>query len=349
LSGRPATSRPALALLTAVALACALPSCAGHRHASCGFIEPDGPWEHAVVSLPDRVDGAPLRMHYLAAGPVDAPRVVLVHGFPDLSYGWRHVIPALARDHRVLAPDTRGYGGTDRPDDGYDMHTLAADLAAFIAASAVADGLPADTPAHLVAHDWGAAAGWWVAIDHPGALLSYTGISVPHPLTWFRFMEEDAEQRRRAGYQKTLALPGIAGVIAGFSKRRFATLYRGDLVDPAVVTDEDLSVYAATFRSASDWRPPLRYYQRLRSDRASLILDAEAATPVSVPVLVLWGEQDSFLMARQAARSCRHVSPGPCEVTLFGDAGHWVQWDDPDGLVERWRDFVGGLQARPTE
>ena len=93
-----------------------------------------GPWENLWIDVPDRVDGAPLRMHYLAAGPVDAPRVVLLHGFPDLGWGWRDVLPQLAEDHRVLAPDLRGYGGTDRPEEGYDVGTLAADIAGFLAA-----------------------------------------------------------------------------------------------------------------------------------------------------------------------------------------------------------------------
>lgn len=325
-------------------LAALLASCAARRPPGPPIDAVPGPWEHAFVELPDRGDdGAPLRMHYLAAGPVDAPRVVLVHGFPDLSVGWRHVLPDLAADHRVLAPDTRGYGATDKPEGGYGMREMAVDLASFIAASAEADGQPADTRVHLVAHDWGAAVGWWVAMDHPERLLSYTGISVPHPLAWHQALQEDREQRRRATYQKQLASPPAAGYLAGLSRRGLTRVYRGSLVYPEAVTEQDIDVYASAFATADDWRPPLRYYQRLQSDGDTIVAQAEAAPAVSVPVLVLWGAQDRFLFARQAPRSCAFVAPGPCEVEVFEDAGHWVQWDRPDGLVQRWRTFVEGL------
>ena len=322
-------------------------SCAARRPPGPAIDAVEGPWENAFVDLVGRGDeGGPLRMHYLAAGPVDAPRVVLVHGFPDLSWGWREVISELATDHRVLAPDTRGYGATDRPETGYGMREMAGDLAEFVLASSRADGLPAETPAHLVAHDWGAAVGWWVAIDHPDRLLSYTAISVPHPLAWHQALQEDREQRRRAAYQKQLASPPAAGFLAGMGRRRLARLYRGNLVRPEAVTEQELDAYGAAFDTVDDWRPPLRYYQRLERDGEEIVAQAEAAPAVPVPVLVLWGARDRFLLARQASRCCAFVSPGPCEVEVFEDAGHWVQWDRPDGVVGRWREFVGGLPAR---
>jgi len=323
--------RVAVFALLAAAL---LTSCATRRPIGPPVDQVEGPWEHAFVDA----DG--LRMHHLVAGPVDAPRVVLLHGFPDLSYGWRHVLPDLATDHRVLAPDTRGYGATDKPASGYGMREMAGDVAAFIAATNEADGLPPETPVHLVAHDWGAAVGWWVAMDHPELLLSYTGISVPHPLAWHEALEEDRQQRRRARYQDALASKPAAGYLAGLGRGGFARIYRGDLVRPEAVTDEDLAVYAAAFAGRDDWDPPLRYYRRLQSDGETIV---EQARAVPVPALVLWGAQDRFLFARQAPRSCAFVAPGPCEVEVFEDAGHWVQWDRPDGLVERWRSFVGSL------
>jgi len=285
-------------------------------------------------------------MHYLAAGPRDAPRVVLLHGFPDMAYGWRGVIPLLAADHRVLAPDLRGYGATDRPEGGYGVRELAEDIAAFIPASAQADGLPGDTPVHLVTHDWGSAVGWVFVMGQPENILSFTATSVPHPVAWARFLEQDAEQRRRATYQKQLAQPGIAGLFGGFTARQLGRLYRADLVDPTVFTDEHLAVYRAALRSAGDWLPPLRYYQRQWQDREELAAVMTAAPPVSLPVLLMWGEQDGYLYSRQAPMTCDFVAPGPCEVEVFGDAGHFVQWDVPDQYVARWRQFTS-LQSSP--
>ena len=304
----------------------------------------EGPWEHRFVELAGRGDdGAPLTMHYLAAGPADGPRVLLVHGFPDLSYGWRDVLPELAEDHRVLALDLRGYGGTDRPEGGYGIDSLAGDVAAFIEAAGDADG--AAGPVHVIAHDWGAATCWWLATQRPELMLSYTAVSVPHPAAWTAFLAEDRAQRKRAIYQKQLAAPGVAGVFAGLSMKQLGRVYRGEMTHPEALTDAHLAVYARAFDTAADWGPPLRYYQVRAATAEAEAAAVAAAPPVAVPTLVLWGEQDSYVYARQAERSCGFVSPGPCEVTVFEDAGHFVHWDAPGALVERWRAFAPGVGA----
>jgi epoxide hydrolase 4 len=298
-----------------------------------------GPWEHLYVELPDRVDGAPLRMHYLAAGPVDAPRVVLLHGFPDLSYGWRGVLPELSTDHRVLAPDLRGYGGTDRPEGGYDIKTLVGDIDAFITMSATADGVE-DATVDLIGHDWGAALGWWVAMDHADRLRSYTAISVPHPTAWARFLEQDEPQRKKATYQDALARRGVASLLSSMSERRQSRLYRDELRDQSAMSDADWAVYWGAYQSSADWGPPLQYYQELKADRADHAAALAVAPPISIPVLVLWGEEDSFLFPRQASMSCEHVSPAVCEVEVFENAAHWLPWDLPKQIVARWRTFT---------
>lgn len=340
-------SRLGTVLLATLGAASALPACGAHR-APVEVAAIPGPWEHRFVELPDRGDDGPLRVHYLAAGPPDAPRVVLVHGFPDLSYGWREVLPLLAGEYRVVAPDLRGYGGTDRPEGGYGVQELAADLEGFLGASATADGQPADTPVHLIAHDWGAVISWWVAMRGTAPLRSYTALSVSHPVAWTRFLEEDAAQRRRARYQKTLAKPGLAGLLAGLGRKQVGGLYRNELVHPELLTEAHVDVYAGAFRTAADWGPPLRYYQRLLADRETNEAAAEAASPVAVPTLVLWGAQDSYLDPRLAPRSCAHVDPGPCEVEVYEDAGHWLAWDLGPRLVTRWRAFVASLPEVET-
>jgi len=301
--------------------------------------EQAGSWEHHHVDVPDRVDGAPLRMHYLAAGDPDAPRVVLLHGFPDTSFGWRDVLPALASEYRVLAPDMRGYAGTDRPRTGYDRATLAADIAAFIAATNEADDVAADTRVHLLTHDWGSATGWWVATMHGERLLTFTATSAAHPKAFADFLAQDREQRRRAGYQGFFGSPGAPGVFASFTHRQLARAYHGAMHRPEVMPDELVDIYAATFRTVADWRPPLRYYADLARDAGDMQAAIASAPPVRVPTLVLWGEHDTYLFARQAPLSCEYVA-ARCEVEVFADAGHHVHWDAPGSLVARWRAFV---------
>lgn len=335
-------ARGVLAASLLVTVASLLGSCAASRPA-VSAADLSGPWEHGFVELPGRADGGALRMHYLAAGTIDAPRVVLLHGFPDFSYGWREVLPQLAEDYRVLAPDLRGYGATDKPDSGYGVRELAGDIAAFIDASAEADGLTSPTPVHLIGHDWGAAVAWWVGMEHPASLRSLTALSVPHPAAWQRFLAQDAEQAKRAVYQRQLSQPGVAALLAGLGRARLGRLYRDELVHPASFSDEHLDIYRGVLRTADDWRPPLSYYQQLARTADEVGAVAAAAPAIARPVLVLWGQQDTFVYARQAPMSCDDVAPGPCELEVFEDAGHWVQWDLPDRVVQRWRAFVAGL------
>ena len=100
-----------------------------------------------------------IRLHVLQDGPDDGDLVILLHGFPEFSYGWRKQIPALSQaGYRVWAPDQRGYNLSDKPDGivAYDLDTLAADIVGLIDAAGV-------DKAFIVGHDWGAAVAWWLA------------------------------------------------------------------------------------------------------------------------------------------------------------------------------------------
>jgi len=299
-----------------------------------------GEWENHVVSLPDRVavDGQslPLEMHYLAAGPEDAPRVILLHGFPDLCLSWREVIPLLATDFRVIAPDMRGYAGTGKPDGGYDLPTLAGDIAALIDATAPAAGAG---PVHLMGHDWGAAVAWAVAIEYPERLLSLTAVSVPHPAVMDEMLRTSKEQARRSGYMKKLASPLAPGIFARFSPARRARLYRGNLLRAEGFPEEVLPWYHAAFDSREETRGPLRYYRELLAERKRRKGEPIDPGPVTVPTLVLWGEQDTALMWEMARMNAPHVD-APFEVAVFEDAGHFVQWEKPEGVAEIWRSFL---------
>ena len=99
-----------------------------------------GPWQHAYA----QTNG--IRMHYVTQGEGDL--VLLLHGFPEFWYSWRHQIPALARRFRVVVPDLRGYNESDKPDSGYDIDTLTEDVRGLMAALG-------ERTAFVVAHVWG--------------------------------------------------------------------------------------------------------------------------------------------------------------------------------------------------
>ena len=118
-----------------------------------------------------------IHLRVALSGPEDGPLVVLVHGFPESWYSWRHQLKALGEaGYRVAAPDVRGYGGSDKPHEveAYDMQNMAADMAGLAAA------LSPDSPAVVIGHDWGAPIAWNSALLHPDRFRAVAGLSVPH-------------------------------------------------------------------------------------------------------------------------------------------------------------------------
>lgn len=155
----------------------------------------DGPWTHREVTA----NGA--RFHFAEHGPADGPLVLLLHGFPEFWWSWRHQIVALAdAGFRVAAPDLRGYGGSDKPPRGYDGYTLSSDVAGMIRAL----GAP---EAHLVGHDWGGLLGWAVAALHPSVVRSLVTVGMPHPLRLRAALLGHPAQTRAAGHIAFFQLP----------------------------------------------------------------------------------------------------------------------------------------------
>lgn len=301
---------------------------------------PEGPWQARELDLPGRIEGGPLHLRYLTAGPEDAPTVVLLHGFPDAIYGWRYVIPLLASDHRVLVPTLRGYTGASMPRHGYDLPTLSGDLLAFIEATA-RPGTDPKAPVDLIAHDWGASIGWQATTDAPERFRSFTALDVPHPVALERLWEQSREQRRYGRFVRKLVTPGASAFLSGMKPdERRELMYYDELHDDGALRPEDQAFYDAAFDDRADVWGPLRYYKVLARERRTLADRFERAGPVKVRTLVLWGAHDHYMLPPLAALSCEQVA-AECEHQVLEDAGHYLQWEQPDALVAAWRKFAG--------
>lgn len=303
-----------------------------------------GPWENHMVSLAGRGDkGRDLAVHLLEAGPRDGEPVVLVHGFPDFSYGWRAVIPLLSDEYRVYAPDLRGYAGTDRARKGYDVAGLSADLLSLLDALAREDGWPAGARVHLMGHDWGATVGWRAVNDAPDRFASWTALDVPPLRTLLDAMEASPEQRRYRRFLAQLVSPFSPFILAAYrGERRAEVFYREELVHDEALSPEDMPWYEAAFDQRADTIGPIKLYRQIVFHQRSARHDAETAAKVEVPTLVLWGAQDHYMLSPMAAQSCQQVS-ARCESEVFPDAGHYLQWDAPEAVVARWHRFVADL------
>ena len=141
-----------------------------------------------------------VRLHAIEAGPSDGPLDILLHGFPEFSYGWRKQIPALAAaGYHVIAPDQRGYNLSDKPREiaSYAVRELAADIVHMAGGRSF----------RLAGHDWGAAVAWAVALLRPRGLEQLTVLNVPHPVVMMKHLRGDPGQLLRSWYMFFFQFP----------------------------------------------------------------------------------------------------------------------------------------------
>lgn len=266
--------------------------------------------------------GGGTRLHYVEAG--SGPLVVLLHGFPEFWYSWRHQIePIAAAGYRVVAPDMRGYNLSSRPQGwrDYDLQLLAGDIAGLIR------GLGEDG-AYLAGHDWGAAVAYGVAMYHPELIRRLAILNVPHPV---RMLEgfRTLKQLRKSWYMFFFQIPRlperlIARDDFSFAKRSL----RSDSKD--AFTDEDLDRYVEAWSKPGALTGMINYY-RAALRRSPRNAEAQLA-PIECPTLVIWGMRDRHLGSELADPPRKWVPNARLEQ--IEDATHWVQHDAPERVNE---------------
>jgi pimeloyl-ACP methyl ester carboxylesterase len=264
----------------------------------------------------------------------DGPLVVLVHGFPDLAITWRHQVPALvAAGFRVLTLDMRGYGRSARPADrsAYALREVARDLVGLLEH----EGVPR---AHFVGHDWGAASIWQVGLDHPEAVASLTGLSVPHVLPAPAPPVEIL--RARLGedfYQVRFQEPGVAeAALERDVERTLATIFRDrfELLDgpqevppPDWLPPEVFAEYVAHFRHTG-FAGGLRYYRNIDDNWRHARTRPDHV--IRRPALFLTGSADPVATFMRVDTSERAFTD--LRTAVVDGAGHWVHQQAPDAV-----------------
>ncbi|ACL59063.1 alpha/beta fold hydrolase [Methylobacterium nodulans] len=269
-------------------------------------------------------------MHMAEAGPEDGPLALLLHGFPEFWYGWRHQIgPLAAAGLRVVAPDQRGYGATGKPTDlgPYHLDELAADVIAL------ADAFGRDR-IRVVGHDWGGLVAWRVAAQYSERIDRAAILNAPHPDVFMDYVRRHPSQALRSSYIGFFQLPWLPETMLRAGD--FALLRRALVTSsrPGTFEAATLDRYAAAWAEPGALTGMLNWYRALRLPRRP------APSPVQPPVLVLWGERDTALEAGLAEDSLARCADG--RVQRFPDATHWVQHEEPEAVN---RALVGFLTA----
>ncbi|KAJ0398793.1 hypothetical protein P43SY_007406 [Pythium insidiosum] len=307
---------------------------------------PLGPWTHAFAQAAGDV-----RLHYVHAGPVDGLPVVLVHGWPDLWFGWRHQIKALeaTQAYRVIVPDLRGFGQSSTPVEieKYGAKNIADDLAALL------DALDIDK-AVFIGHDWGGAMVWRMCLYHPERVLAVCGVCTPYkpPSTHYVDLDGVVQYLPAFEYHRFLADTATAASYLNTSPRRlFTALFRryneglprdqrrllSDILKGVKDSDDRLYTQRSTLLTEDEFEYYVQQYTQtgFQSNCAyyatrKIDFDNELGLPevLPMPALYIGAAKDAILTPAMALKM-PEVIPN-LEMKVVENSGHWVLWEQTE-------------------
>jgi pimeloyl-ACP methyl ester carboxylesterase len=298
------------------------------------------------------------------------PLVLLCHGWPELSYSWRHQIPAIAAaGFRVVAPDMRGFGRTSAPADvgAYSIFDLVGDMVALVAALG-------EKQAVIIGHDWGAPVAWHAALFRPDIFRAVVGLSVPPP---FRGRGRPLDTLRESGitnfYWQYFQAPGVAEqeferdvaltmrtlLGRGFSDpaaslfiedgKGFLGNARVDRPLPEWLSEADHSHFVDAYRK-SGFRGGLNWYRNI--DRNWELTAPWQGAQIHQPSLFIAGSKDSVitgLIGAKRVTDLERVLPNLQKKLIIDGAGHWIQQERPGEVNAALIEFLHQTVASPEQ
>ena len=264
------------------------------------------------------VGGNGIRFHTVQQG--DGPPVLLLHGFPEFWYSWRHQLPALAERFRAVAPDLRGYNLSDRPRTGYSLPTLVGDAVGLIDALGAAR-------ARVVGHDWGGVIAWALAMWAPERVEKLVILNAPHPGAYLRELRRNWRQRLASWYVLFFQIPGLPErLLSRDHCRPIAEMLRRSVAVQDAFSAADLERYREVFARPGALSAALAYYRAL--GRAGMRTMERSVRPIAAPTLMIWGEQDPALVPALTEGLDAWVPD--LRVVRVPDSSHWVQQEKPE-------------------
>ena len=282
-------------------------------------------WQHFFV------DTNNIRLHCVTQG--EGELVVLLHGFPEFWYSWRYQIPALAKHYKVVVPDLRGYNDSDKPETGYDLNTLTADIQGLIERLGY-------VRANIVGHDWGGTIAWNLAQKFPQYINRLAILNAAHPNKFVEELIGNMERIRRSWYVFALQVPGIPEWLIQQNLKDFVKdLFQGQAIRKSAFSKDITQIYQAALEKPGALVSALNYYRQLLGPDNWLNNWFQKPTPVTVPTLVLWGEEDSFL-SQKLTEGLDRLIAAPFQLKLIPNCGHWIQQEAPQTVNRELLNFL---------
>ncbi len=299
----------------------------------------------------------------------EGPLVLLCHGFPELWLSWRAQIIALSEaGYRVAAPDMRGYGDTDAPEEveKYSIFHLVGDMVGIVQALG-------EEKAAIIGHDWGSYVAWQSALIRPDIFHAVAGLSVPFvrralqpPIS---MMRKSSEEHGAEFYQVWFQEEGVAEKefdenVDAMQTGMFYTCsgeapddkkwepawpkgtdpsahFKNNAIKPTWLSDEELSVYIAAFKKKG-YRGPLNWYRNI--DRNWELTAVYDGASISVPALFMVGDQDlTMSFAKPAIKHLEKMVPTLTKSVVVPGVGHWIQQEAPDIVNKELLEFLSKL------
>ena len=317
--------------LSGLVLAAAAGSAVGAEAQTAGGATSTGAGGSGVGIAMTQIEVGGFTFDVRTAGPEDGEAVILLHGFPQTSYEWRHQIRGLAAaGFRVVAPDQRGYSPGARPQDvaDYALPLLVQDVIG------VADAVGAER-FHIVGHDWGAAVAWTIAVAARDRVISANPVSVPHPDAFARVLSDPTScQVEASSYFDVFVQPDSEDAFLANDRALLRGIYDG--IDGAAVDE-----YVRVLGSKAALGAALNWYRANIGDRN---LQGAALGPVEVPTMFTWSDGDTALCIDGALLTEEYVD-GPYRFEVLEGVNHWI----PDLAAEAMTTLLLEHLGRYTE
>lgn len=282
----------------------------------------EGSWQHAYIMS----NG--IQLHYVTQG--EGLLMLMLHGFPEFWYSWRHQIPEFAKDYKVVALDLRGYNDSDKPkqQSAYVMSEFIKDVEGII------KGLGYDQCV-LVGHDWGGAIAWCFAYAHPEMVERLIVMNIPHPAKLAEGLQTP-QQLMRSWYVFFFQLPMLPELAVQWSDYQvIESAFQGMAIDKSTFTQDDIEAYKNAAAKRGTLTAMINYYRN-----AFTTFGQGNWRLIEVPTLMIWGEEDTALGKELTYGTEEYVRN--FQIRYIPNCSHWVQQERPDLVNQYIREFLAG-------
>jgi pimeloyl-ACP methyl ester carboxylesterase len=277
------------------------------------------------------IQAGELRMHFVEAGPPDGPPVLVLHGWPQHWYQWRHQIPALAEaGYRVIVPDLRGFGQSEAPPHGYDKENMGTDVLNLMDAMGL-------ERVKLLAHDWGGWIGFILCVRAPQRFSRFVALNIPH--LWAKTDPKIALNTWRFWYMAVIASPGLGAWMLRNRPGWVRFIIKGRSPNPQSWTEEDLAAFTRPLQEPARAAASVQLYRTfLLREFGPVAAGRYQRERLTVPTLELFGEDDFAIPKAFFGRDPKEFADD-FTIEFVPDTGHFIGEERPELVNDRALEF----------